>query len=85
MYAKKIEREYQTGRLYTSHLGGWLFYVNFSLDCHTYTVTLPSYTGKKGNKIFHIYREIQMESGAKSFMRKGFLIYEEMHKYIHNI
>jgi hypothetical protein len=25
--------------------------------------------------------EIQMGSGAKSDMRKGFLIYEEIHKY----
>jgi hypothetical protein len=34
-------------------------------------------------KIFLIYKEIQMGSGAKSYMRKGFLIYEEMHKYFH--
>ncbi len=27
----------------------------------------------------------QMGSGAKSYMRKGFLIYEEMHKYFHHI
>ncbi len=33
------------------------------------------YTDKKENKIFLIYREIQMGSGAKSYMRKGFLIY----------
>ncbi len=25
-----------------------------------------------------------MGSGAKSYMRKGFLIYEEMHKYFHH-
>ncbi len=40
-----------------------------------------TYTDKKENKIFPIYREIQMGSGAKSYMTKGFLIYEEMHKY----
>ncbi len=40
---------------------------------------------KKENKIFLIYTEIQMESGAKSYMGKGFLIYEEMHKYFHHI
>jgi hypothetical protein len=52
------------------------------------TVILPGsakqisgYTGKKENKIFLIYKEIQMGSGAKSYMRKGFLIFEEMHKY----
>jgi hypothetical protein len=26
-----------------------------------------------------------MGSGAKSFMRRGFLIYEDMHKYFHHI
>ncbi len=36
---------------------------------------------KKENKTFLIYKEIQMGSGAKSYMRKGFLIYEEMRKY----
>ncbi len=35
------------------------------------------YTDKKENKSFLIYKEIQMESGAKSYMRKGFLKYEE--------
>jgi hypothetical protein len=38
-------------------------------------------TDKKGNKILFIYKEIQMGSGAKSYMRKGFLIYEEMRIY----
>ncbi len=28
-----------------------------------------------------LYKEIQMGSGAKSFIRKGFLTYEEMRKY----
>ncbi len=37
-------------------------------------------TDKKENKKFRINKEIQMGSGAKSYMRKGFLIYEEMHK-----
>jgi hypothetical protein len=46
---------------------------------------LGFHTGKKENKIFLINREIQMGSGAKSYMRKGFLIYEEMHKYFHHI
>ncbi len=39
------------------------------------------YTDKKENKIFLIYKEIQSEAVAKSYMRKGFLIYEEMGKY----
>jgi hypothetical protein len=39
-------------------------------------------TGKKENKIFLIYKEIQMGSVAKSYMRKGFLIYEKIRKYL---
>jgi hypothetical protein len=39
-------------------------------------------TDKKENKIFLIYKEIQMGSGAKSYMRKDFLIYEEIHTQI---
>ncbi len=35
---------------------------------------------KKENQIFLIYKEIQMGSSAKSYVRKGFLIYEEMRK-----
>jgi hypothetical protein len=38
-------------------------------------------TDKKENRIFLIYREIQSGAVAKSYMRKGFLIYEEMRKY----
>ncbi len=40
-------------------------------------------TDKKENKIFIIYeyKEVQTGAVAKSYMRKGFLIYEEMHKY----
>ncbi len=33
-------------------------------------------------KIFLIYKEIQMGAAAKSYMRKGFLIYEEMRTYL---
>ncbi len=50
-----------------------------------FVITASGYTDKKENKIFLIYREIKMGSGAKSNMRKGFLIYEEMHKYFHHI
>ncbi len=41
-----------------------------------------SCTDKKENEIFVIYQEIQIGSVAKSYMRKGFLIYEEMRKYM---
>jgi hypothetical protein len=37
------------------------------------------YTDKKEYKIFLIYKEIQMGSGAKPYMRKGF--FEEMRKF----
>jgi hypothetical protein len=36
---------------------------------------------KKKNQIFFIYKEIQSGAVAKSYMRKSFLIYEEMGKY----
>jgi hypothetical protein len=39
-------------------------------------------TDKKENKIFLKKKEIQMGSGAKSYMRKGFLICEKMRKYL---
>jgi hypothetical protein len=40
------------------------------------------YTDKKENQIFLIYKEIQSEAVAKSYMRKGFLIYEEIKKKV---
>ena len=43
---------------------------------------LNSCTDKKENKIFLIYKEIHMGLGAKSYMGKGFLTYEEMCKYL---
>jgi hypothetical protein len=38
-------------------------------------------TDKKENLIFLIYEKIKSGAVAKSYMRKGFLIYEEMGKY----
>jgi hypothetical protein len=54
----------------------FLFYVN---DDHAMQCT--SYTDKKENQIFLIYKEIQSGAVAKSYARKGFLIYEKMRKY----
>jgi hypothetical protein len=45
--------------------------------CHDH-----EYTDKKENQIFLIYKEIQNGAVAKSYMRKGFLIYEEIRKYL---
>ncbi len=52
-----------------------------------YTVahSLPTahliYTEKWENLIFLIYKEIQSGAVAKPYMRKGFLIHEDMRKY----
>ncbi len=40
------------------------------------------HTDQKGKTIFLIYKEIQSGAVAKSYMRKGFLIYEEVRKYL---
>jgi hypothetical protein len=40
------------------------------------------HTDKKVNQIFLIYKKIQNGAVAKSYMRKGFLIHEEMKKYL---
>jgi hypothetical protein len=40
------------------------------------------YTDKKEKKIILTYKENKMGSGAKSYMKKGFLIYEELRKYL---
>ncbi len=49
-------------------------------------ITLCSFYGfnidKKGKNIFLIYKEIQNGAVAKSYIRKGFLIYEEMREYL---
>jgi hypothetical protein len=39
------------------------------------------YTDKKRKLNFFIYKEIQTVAVAKSYIRKGFLIYEEKCKY----
>ncbi len=47
----------------------------------TYIMLIPYCTDKKENKIFLIYKEIESGAVAKSYMRKGFLIYGETRKY----
>ncbi len=46
-------------------------------ECEVYTPT-----DKKENKIFLMYKEILNGEVAKSYMRKGFLIYDEIRKYL---
>ena len=42
------------------------------------TAFVSSYTDKKSNQIFLIYKEIQSEAVAKSYMTNGLLIYGEI-------
>jgi hypothetical protein len=44
--------------------------------------SVEAYTDKKEYQIFLIYKEIQNGAVANSYMRKGFLIYEELRKYL---
>jgi hypothetical protein len=44
--------------------------------------SLAPLTDKKEKQIFLIYKEIQNGAVAKSYIRKAFLIYEEMRKYL---
>jgi hypothetical protein len=41
-----------------------------------------NYSDKKENKIFLIYKEIHNGAVIKSYLRKGFLIDEEMRKFL---
>jgi hypothetical protein len=43
-----------------------------------------AYTDKKENQIFLIFKEIQSGAAAKSYMRKGFPIYEEAVSHIYD-
>ena len=52
-----------------------------SVDMSKNTAPCPPYTNKKENQIFLIYKEIQSGAVAQSYIRKGFLIYEETRKY----
>ncbi len=54
------------------------------LDSFTLThyLIVCAHTDKKEKKISLIYKKIQMGAVAKSYMRKGFLIDEEMRKYL---
>ncbi len=47
-----------------------------------YMYSTCNYNDKKEKKISLIYKETPKGSGARSYTRKGFLIYEEMRKYL---
>jgi hypothetical protein len=79
---KGAERCIKYSILYKLTLAG-LFLTNnglFDILDTVETVGIANTTLKKGKHFFLIYKEIQMGSGAQSYMRKGFL-YEEMRKF----
>jgi hypothetical protein len=63
-----------------------MFFIAFCCSAEAFT-GVPSWnlnsghTDKKENQIFLVYKEIQSGALAKSYMKKGFLIYEEIRKY----
>ncbi len=46
--------------------------------CMSRNLVFASYTDKKENQIFLIYKESQNGAVAKSYITNGFLIYEEI-------
>jgi hypothetical protein len=50
------------------------------IEIRDLTVRSP-HTDKKENFPYTVYQEIEIGAVAMSYMRKGFLIYEEMRKY----
>ncbi len=84
-YIIEVETCNKTSFLHSVNVYGRSTLVFANLDTCLNPFSLPRYTDKKENQIFLIYAEIQIGSGAKSFMRKGvkgLLIYEEMRKYL---
>jgi hypothetical protein len=72
-----------SGFAVNSNEGAWISIKCLSLALSIHQQHCPSlkpHTDKKENQIFLIYREIQSGAVAKSYMRKGFPIYEEMRK-----
>jgi hypothetical protein len=55
---------------------------SISIDDHASLAVVGVHTDKKENQICSIYKEIQSGAVAKSYMRKGFLLSEEMRKYL---
>ncbi len=53
----------------------------FVYQCNFNSPALKNALLKKKRKFSTYLKEIQPEAVAKSYMRKGFLIYEEMRKY----
>jgi len=65
---------------------GWVQYSSRPTDSQCPQRGIPGrYSDKKENRIFLIYREIQSGAVAKSYMRKGFLIYGEMREHFPKI
>jgi hypothetical protein len=78
---KKSTELTQGGPLVNSLLCGQIP-KNLQLSLILYLTVTVTPMKRKENEIFLIYKEIQMGSLEKSYMKKGFLIYEEMCKYL---
>jgi hypothetical protein len=59
-----------------------LLFKSASESVTSFAASHQGYTDKKENEIFLIEKETQMGAAAKSYMIKGFLIHEEMRKYL---
>ncbi len=68
-----IQRESEKGK-------GYVVFKLPNLGGGRFTLCRDTALKKKEKKIL-ICKEIQMGSGSKSYMRKGFPIYEEMRKF----
>ncbi len=76
-YKYNLVRGESNGIVVSSSIGPLVISDPFSEMLTSWCYTLI----KKKTKFFLIYKEIQMGWGAKSYMRKGFLICEEMCKF----
>jgi hypothetical protein len=59
----------------------WAFTLNFDGVSIRDSIVFSNCTNKKGKKIVLIYVYGNLEAVPKSYMRKGFLVYEEMRKF----
>jgi hypothetical protein len=79
-----MRHSFEVGKIhYEGHWKEWALEIETFLGPEMATRDLATLIKKKTT--FSSYKDIQMGSGAKSYMRKGFLIYEEMHKYFHHL
>jgi hypothetical protein len=71
-------KEVGKGKIHDEHIRG----CPQGLRLNSNTNKQPKYALIKKKKIFLIYKEIQSGAVAKSYLSNGFLIYEQMRKYL---